>query len=46
MDRIPDHPMIRQIERTGYPWWAQDEPNDGTVKLWFDFEEGDDESAI
>ena len=20
MQQIPDHPMIRQLERTGYPW--------------------------
>ena len=26
MERIPDHPMIRQIERTGYPWWYEEEP--------------------
>ena len=28
MERIPDHPMIRQIERTGYPWWYQDDEHE------------------
>lgn len=35
MERIPDHPMIRWMERTGYPSWMQDED-----------EEDDDESAV
>jgi len=34
MERLPDHPMIRRIERTGYPWWYEEE------------EEDDDESAV
>ena len=25
MERLPDHPMIRRIERTGYPWWYDDD---------------------
>ena len=25
MQQIPDHPVIRQIERTGYPDWAEDD---------------------
>lgn len=20
---IPDHPIIRNLERTGYPWWGE-----------------------
>ena len=26
MEQLNDHPMIRQIERTGYPRWYDDEP--------------------
>ena len=26
MEQLRDHPMIRQIERTGYPWWFEEEP--------------------
>ena len=25
MEQVPDHPMIRQIERTGYPSWYEDD---------------------
>lgn len=25
MERIPDHPVIRSMERTGYPPWMQDD---------------------
>ena len=24
MERLPDHPVIRQMERTGYPEWIED----------------------
>jgi hypothetical protein len=32
---IPDDPIIRSIERTGYPPWMQDE--------WEEEEDGDDD---
>lgn len=25
MERIPDHPVIQQMERTGYPWWYEED---------------------
>ena len=36
------HPDITVCERTGYPSWMRDEPDDGTVELWFDIEEEDE----
>ena len=36
MERLPDHPMIRCIERTGYPWWYEEPEED-------EEEEDDDE---
>ena len=38
MEQIPDHPVIRQIERTGYPWY-DDEYEDEE----YEEEESDDE---
>lgn len=35
MRTIPDDPIIRSIERTGYPPWMQDE--------WEEEEDGDDD---
>lgn len=28
MRNLPDDPIISCIERTGYPWWMQDDNND------------------
>lgn len=25
---IPDDPIIQQMERTGFPWWMQEEDED------------------
>lgn len=37
MVQIPDDPIIRSAERTGYPPWIQD---DGYDNDWEDFDEG------
>ena len=37
MERLPDHPVIRWMERTGYPSWMQDED--------IEEEEDDDEAS-
>lgn len=36
MRDIPDHPVIASIERTGYPPWIKDEPEDESADydLW------------
>ena len=28
MQLIPDDPIIRSMERTGYPWWIHEEYDD------------------
>ena len=40
MIHIPDDPIIRSIERTGYPPWITEDPPD-----WEDIEEEDDEET-
>lgn len=47
MRGIPDHPVIASIERTGYPPWIKDEPEDEDDDYVYDYEhdwecDGDD----
>lgn len=43
MEQLRDHPVIRSIERTGYPSWMKDEYDDGTVD--FGWEDDDETTA-
>lgn len=45
MRDIPDHPVIASIERTGYPPWIKDDPDDDIHALdCFGEEDCDDDS--
>lgn len=41
--RLPDHPEIRWAERTGYPSWAQEQPEENEIHLYDEEEEDKDE---
>lgn len=43
MYALPDHPQVRWAERTGYPSWAQEQPEEEEEIHLYDEEEVDDE---
>ena len=43
MRDIPDHPVIASIERTGYPPWIKDEPEDDDIHALDCFEDDTEE---
>lgn len=43
MRGIPDHPVIASIERTGYPPWIKDEPEDDDIHVLDYFEDDTEE---
>ena len=45
MYALLDHPVIRWMERTGYPSWAQEKYEDNGIEYIDDEEEEEDEDG-